>query len=293
MVIPHDILSNGTPLVRHLISQSWSRPAKFLSVALLSARLAYAQGGHPQPPPPSPGAKSSKCSARPIPQLEDITSKTGITFKHTSDPAKKYIVESMSGGVILFDYDRDGWLDIYFTNASSVEMAIKGQKARGALYRNNHDGTFTDATGKSGLDSPCFAMGGAVGDYDNDGWPDLLVTCFGGVVLYRNNGDGTFTDVTRQAGLSNDSGWATGAAFGDYDGDGWADLFVSHYVNLNLNDLPAFGSSPTCKYRGIAVQCGPRGLKGSSSNLYTTTATAHSRMYPRRQELLILPILLD
>jgi hypothetical protein len=111
-------------------------------------------------------------------------------------------------------------------------------------------------------------MGAVVGDYNNDGWPDLLVTCFGGVVLYRNNGDGTFTGVTKQAGLSNDSGWATGAAFGDYDGDGWADLFVSHYVDFHLDDLPAFGSSKTCKYRGIDVQCGPRGLKGSPDNLY-------------------------
>ena len=96
-----------------------------------------------------------------MPQLEDITVKTGITFKHTSDPAKKYIVETMSGGVILLDYDRDGWLDIYFTNAPSVDMAIKGEKSRGALYHNNHDGTFTDVTEKAGIGTPCFAMGGA------------------------------------------------------------------------------------------------------------------------------------
>ncbi len=174
----------------------------------------------------------------------------------------------MSGGVALIDYDRDGWPDIYFTNAQSVEMVLSGKKSRSALYHNNHDGTFTDVTDKAGVGYPCWAMGAVVGDYNDDGWPDLLVTCFGGVVLYRNNGDGTFTDVTKQAGLSNDSGWAAGASFGDYDGDGWPDLFVSHYVNVNLNDLPAFGSSPTCKFRGIAVQCGPRGLKGSPSNLY-------------------------
>ena len=141
-------------------------------------------------------------------------------------------------------------------------MALAGKKARSALYHNNHDGTFTDVTDKAGVGYPCWAMGAVVGDYNNDGWPDLLVTCFGGVVLYRNNGDGTFTDVTKQAGLSNDSQWATGAAFGDYDRDGWTDLFVSHYVDLNLNDLPTFGSKPTCKYRGIDVQCGPRGLQG-------------------------------
>jgi hypothetical protein len=174
----------------------------------------------------------------------------------------------MSGGVALIDYDRDGWPDIYFTNAQSVDMALAGKKARSALYHNNHDGTFTDVTDKAGVGYPCWAMGAVVGDYNNDGWPDLLVTCFGGVVMYRNNGDGTFTDVTKQAGLSSDSQWASGAAFGDYDRDGWVDLFVAHYVDFHLDDLPAFGSRQTCKYRGVDVQCGPRGLKGSSSNLY-------------------------
>jgi enediyne biosynthesis protein E4 len=203
-----------------------------------------------------------------FPELVDITASTGIKFDHLSSPEQKYIVESMSGGVALIDYDRDGWPDIYFTNAESVNMGLAGKKARSALYHNNHDGTFTDVTDKAGVGYPCWAMGAVVGDYNNDGWPDLLVTCFGGVVLYRNNGDGTFTDVTKQAGLSGDSKWATGAAFGDYDGDGWDDLFVAHYVDFHLDDLPAFGSSPTCKYRGIDVQCGPRGLKKSSGNLY-------------------------
>jgi hypothetical protein len=241
--------------------------AKSLAFVFLAVGIAHAQGGHPQPAPPPPGAKSSKCAGRPIPQLEDITSKTGITFKHTADPAKKYIVESMSGGVIIFDYDRDGWPDIYFTNAPTVEMAIKGQKSRGSLYRNNHDGTFSDVTDKSGLSSPCFAMGGAVGDYDNDGWPDLYLTCLGGNVLYHNNGDGTFTDVTAKAGVA-DGRWSTGAAFGDYDGDGFVDLMVANYVDFRLNDLPGFGSSPNCKYRGMDVQCGPRGLKGAGDSLF-------------------------
>ena len=203
-----------------------------------------------------------------LPQLVDITRSTKIQFDHLSSPAKKYIVESMSGGVALIDYDRDGWPDIYFTNAPGIDMALAGHKARSALYHNNHDGTFTDVTEKAGVGYPCWAMGASIGDYDNDGWPDLLVTCFGGVVLYRNNHDGTFSNVTTQAGLGNDSGWATGAAFGDYDGDGWVDLFVAHYVDLDLKDLPEFGSKPTCQYHGIAVQCGPRGLKGSPDALY-------------------------
>jgi hypothetical protein len=226
-------------------------PAKEKSAVALST------GQGPTAPPPGS-----------LPELVDITDSTGIKFKHLSSPEQKYIVESMSGGVAIIDYDRDGWPDLYFTNAQSVDMALAGQKARSALYHNNHDGTFTDVTDKAGVGYPCWAMGAVVGDYNNDLWPDLLVTCFGGVVLYRNNGDGTFTDVTRLAGLGDDSKWATGAAFGDFDGDGWVDLFVSHYVNLDVNDLPAFGSSKTCKYRGIDVQCGPRGLKGSPDNLY-------------------------
>lgn len=200
--------------------------------------------------------------------LVDITASTGITFEHLSSPEQKYIVESMSGGVALIDYDRDGWPDIYFTNAQSVEMALAGKKARSALYHNNHDGTFTDITDKAGVGFPCWAQGAVVGDYDNDGWPDLLVTCFGGVVLYRNNGDGTFSNATENAGLSGDKLWAAGAAFGDYDNDGWVDLFVSHYVDFDLAKMDAFGSKDTCKYEGIDVQCGPRGLKGSSDSLY-------------------------
>ncbi|HXW90117.1 MAG TPA: CRTAC1 family protein [Terriglobales bacterium] len=202
------------------------------------------------------------------PRLVDITDSSAIQFEHRSSPEAKFIAESMSGGVALIDYDRDGWPDIYFTNAQTIDMALHGVKSRSALYHNNHDGTFTDVTEKAGVGYPCWAMGAAVGDYNNDGWPDLLVTCLGGVVLYRNNGDGTFTDVTKPSGLGSDSGWATGAVFGDYDGDGWADLFVSHYVEFHLHDLPVFGSSKSCKYMGIDVQCGPRGLRGSPDNLY-------------------------
>ncbi len=202
------------------------------------------------------------------PQLVNIMASTGIHFDHLSSPEAKYIAESMSGGVALIDYDRDGYPDIYFTNAQSVAMAEHGVKARSALFHNNHDGTFTDVTDKAGVGYPCWAMGAVVGDYNNDGWPDLLVTCINGVVLYRNNGDGTFTDVTKASGLGSDSGWATGAAFGDYDKDGWVDLFVSHYVDFHLSSLPAFGSSKSCKYLGLDVQCGPRGLKGAPDNLY-------------------------
>lgn len=248
---------------------SWFRSGQVAALAMLLAwsASAWAQGGHNPAPPPPPGAKSVRCTGRAIPQLEDVTAKAGITFTHASDPEKKYIPDSMSGGVILIDYDRDGWPDIYFTNAPTVAMALKGEKAYGALYHNNHDGTFTDVTAKSGLTHSCIAMGGAVGDYNNDGWPDLYITCLGGNILYRNNGDGTFTDVTAQAGVAN-GGWSTGAAFGDYNNDGFVDLMVSNYVNFNLHNLPTFGSETYCKYRGVDVQCGPRGLAGSQDALY-------------------------
>ena len=203
-----------------------------------------------------------------VPQMVDITASTGIHFEHLSSPDQKYIVESMSGGVALIDFDGDGWLDIYLTNAPSVSMALAGKFARSALYRNNHDGTFTDVAEKAGVATPCWAMGAAVGDIDNDGWPDLAVSCFGGVVLYRNNHDGTFKDVTQASGLAADTGWATGVTFGDYDGDGFADLFVPHYVDFDLKNLPQFGSAKTCQYHDIAVQCGPRGLKGKGDTLW-------------------------
>ena len=207
------------------------------------------------------------CEGRTIPQLVDVTKSASISFQHFYDPEKRYIVESMSGGVLLLDYDRDGWLDIYFTNAPSVAGALKGEKARGALYHNNHDGTFTDVTDRAGIATPGYANGGAVGDYNNDGWPDIYITSLGGNVLYRNNGDGTFTDVTAKAGVL-DGRYSTGATFGDYDNDGYVDLFVSNYVDFKLNDLPGFGQVPTCKYRGRDVQCGPRGLRGAGDSLF-------------------------
>ena len=212
-------------------------------------------------------ARGDVCKDRKIPQLKDVYSKTGITFSHTSAPEKKYIVESMSGGVLLIDYDRDGFLDIYFTNAPTVEMALKNEKSKSLLYRNNGNGTFSDVTDKAGVGFPGYAMGGAVGDINNDGFPDMYITCLGGNILYKNNGDGTFSDITKQAKVA-DGRWSAGAAFGDYDGDGWLDLFVANYVDFKLNDLPGFGSLPTCKFRGVDVQCGPRGLKGAGDSLF-------------------------
>jgi len=238
----------------------------FLLAALVIPCEALSQGIASGTAPPS-NAKNQKCKNRQIPQLEDVTQKAGIHFKHDSAPEARYIVESMSGGVLLLDYDRDGWLDIYFTNSPSAEDALQGKKARGALYHNNHDGTFTDVTVKAGVGTPCMAQGGSVTDYNNDGWPDIYLTCFGENVLYRNNGDGTFTDVAKQAGVA-DGRWSTGSAWADYDGDGFVDLMVTNYADIDLHHLPVFGSGATCRYMGVDVQCGPRGLKGAGDSLF-------------------------
>jgi hypothetical protein len=197
----------------------------------------------------------------------DVTRATGITFKHTLAPEKKYILESMSGGVALIDFDRDGRLDLYLVNAPAVATAAEPRSARSELWRNNGDGTYADVTDKAGVGYPGWGMGAAVGDYDNDGWDDLYVTCFGPDRLFRNQGDGTFVDVTAKAGVS-DPRWSTGAAFGDYDNDGRLDLFVANYVEMRLDGLPEFGKGKTCQFQGLAVQCGPRGLPGAGDSLF-------------------------
>lgn len=249
-----------------LSSSSLCRSLLAVGLVCIVAGDLFAQAHAVAPPPPS-GARSAVCHQRVVPQLVDITAKTKINFSHIAAPEQRYIVESMGGGVLAIDYDRDGWPDLYFTNAPTVAMALKGETASSALFHNNHDGTFTDVTNRAGVAHPCFAMGGAVGDYNNDGWPDMVITCLGGNVLYRNNGDGTFTDVTAAAGLT-ESRWSTGAAFADFDGDGFVDLMITSYVDFKLNDLPEFGKSATCKFHGIAVQCGPRGLKGAGDTLF-------------------------
>jgi enediyne biosynthesis protein E4 len=195
----------------------------------------------------------------------DITSQAGVTFNHISSPEKRYIVESMSGGVALFDYDNDGLLDIYLVNSLTMELLKSPSKPQSELYRNNGNGRFTNVTGKAGIGETGWGMGVCVGDYNNDGWDDLYVTCLGPDHLFKNNGDGTFTDVTKAAGVG-DPRFSTGAAFLDYDNDGHLDLFVSNYVDFDLNNLPS--KDRPCQYRGIDVQCGPRGLRGAGDVLY-------------------------
>jgi hypothetical protein len=200
-------------------------------------------------------------------QFTDITKQAGIKFTHVFSPDKKYIAESMSGGVALFDYDNDGYLDIYFVNSLTVDLARTHRKTTSALYHNNGNNSFTDITGKSGLGDIGFGMGVAAGDYNNDGLVDLYVTCLGPNHLFKNNGNATFTDVTMKVGV-NDPRWSTGAAFLDYDKDGNLDLFVSNYVGFDFDHLPEFGVGRTCQFKGVPVQCGPRGLPGAGDSLY-------------------------
>src|SRR5215216_3340590 len=166
--------------------------------------------------------------------FNDITSRTGIKFLHRAGtPEKRYLPDTASGGVALFDYDNDGWLDVYLVNGSTVEaLNAKAKVPRSALYRNKGDGTFTDVTDRAGVENERWGFGAASGDYDNDGWTDIYVTNLGRNRLYRNNGDGTFTDVAEKMGVAVDT-WSTGATFGDYDGDGRLDLFVAGYVDFD------------------------------------------------------------
>jgi hypothetical protein len=197
----------------------------------------------------------------------DITAQAGITFKHVASPEKKYIVESMSGGVAMFDYDNDGKLDIFLVNSLSVDLVKSKGKTKSQLYHNDGNGKFTEVGEKAGVSDVGWGMGVAIGDYNNDGFDDIYVTCLGPDHLFKNNGNGTFTDVTVKAGVS-DPRWSTGASFFDYDHDGYLDLFVSNYVDFDIDHLPEFGQGQTCTYKSIPVQCGPRGLKGAGDSLF-------------------------
>jgi hypothetical protein len=203
----------------------------------------------------------------PVPFV-DITVRSGLaSFQHEAGtPARTYILESIGSGVALLDYDRDGWLDIYLVNGSTYEAeAGLAPAPKAALLHNNHDGTFTDVTEKAGVANQRWGTGAVVGDYDNDGWPDLFVSNFGKSRLYHNNHDGTFTDVAEKAGVTFD-GWATGATWGDYDGDGLLDLYVPGYVHFDVRDRKK--APAACTFRDMKVMCGPRGLKGEPDKLY-------------------------
>jgi hypothetical protein len=205
---------------------------------------------------------------------QDISKQSGLTtWQHKmGTPQKNYIIETTGSGVALLDYDRDGWVDIYLVNGSTYEAENgKAEAPHAALFHNNHDGTFTDVATKAGVTNGRWGFGVAVGDYDNDGWPDLYVSNFGKNRLYHNNHDGTFTDVGEQAGVTLGN-WSNGASFGDYDGDGKLDLFVPGYVHYDFKNPPPSGGGDAahsfCQYRGATVMCGPRGLPGEPDHLF-------------------------
>ncbi|MGB7683961.1 MAG: CRTAC1 family protein [Candidatus Acidiferrales bacterium] len=180
----------------------------------------------------------------------------------------KYLLETTGCGVAFYDYDGDGWLDIFLVNGSRLEGFAAGQEPASHLLKNNRDATFTDVTAKAGLIHSGWGQGCCIGDYDNDGYEDLFVTYFGKNVLYHNNGDGTFTEVGEKAGVAgNGKRWNTGCAFVDYDRDGHLDLFVANYIDLDLATAPVPESGP-CLYKGVMVACGPPGLMGGKNILY-------------------------
>jgi len=180
----------------------------------------------------------------------------------------KYLLETTGCGVAFYDYDNDGWLDIFLVNGSRLEGFPAGQTPTNRLFKNNRDGTFTDVTEKAGLVHSGWGQGVCIGDYDNDGFEDLFVAYFGKNVLYHNNGDGTFTDATEKAGVAgNGKRWNSGCAFVDYDRDGKLDLFVANYIDLDLATAPVPESGP-CLYKGVMVACGPPGLNGGKNILF-------------------------
>jgi len=203
--------------------------------------------------------------------VRDIANEAGVNFLHVSggEHEKKYIIETTGSGVAFFDYDHDGWLDIFLVNSSQLEKSSAGEQPQNKLFHNNRDGTFSDVTAKAGLTRSGWGQGVCIGDFDNDGFDDLFVSYWGENLLYHNNGDGTFTEIGHKAQIAGaPTRWSTGCSFVDYDRDGWLDLVVTHYVDFSLENAKDPGSNPYCVYRGLPVMCGPRGLTTEKSTLY-------------------------
>ena len=212
---------------------------------------------------------------------EDKSADLGISFVNVAresglnartifggERKNKYLLETTGCGAAFYDYDNDGWLDIFLVNGARLEGFPAGSEPTSHLFKNNRDGTFTDVTVRAGVAHAGWGQGCCVGDYDNDGWDDLFVTYFGKNVLYHNNGDGTFTDVSQKAGVAgNGKRWNTGCAFVDYDRDGRLDLFVANYIDMDLATAPTPESGP-CLYKSVMVACGPPGLQGGKNILY-------------------------
>ena len=234
----------------------WLRPVSLLGQGVST---------HTAKPLPRPAASGRPFNAR----FVDVAAAAGLhaPVVYGDEQTKKYIVESTGCGCAFLDYDNDGWMDLFVLGGTRLAGAPEGATNR--LYRNDRDGTFTDVTEKAGLHSAGWACGVCIGDYNNDGFDDIFCTNFGQNALYRNNGDGTFTDVTKAAGLSNDqSRFGAGCSFVDYNRDGHLDLFVSNYVRFSFENAAAPGENVYCRWKGIPVECGPRGLATGKNSLY-------------------------
>ena len=226
-----------------------------------------------QPPRPAPavnGARAERATELPI-TFVDAAQSAGLTSPiiYGGVERKRYIIETNGCGVAFFDYDGDGWIDVLLLNGTRLEGFPRDQAPTLRLYRNKRDGAFQDVTDRAGLRREGWASAVSVGDYDNDGREDLFVTYWGQNVLYRNNGDGTFTDATRKAGLATTgTRWGSGCAFLDYDRDGRLDLFVANYLKFDLANAPEPGKGANCTWKGVPVNCGPKGLPTDTNLLY-------------------------
>ena len=226
--------------------------------------------------PASPPVRRSGSSSEPVAgfHFTDVAAAAGLS--HATNvfggiDRKRFLLEEIGCGLALFDYDNDGWLDLFLVNGTRFEGVSPEHSPTNFLFHNNRDGSFTDVTAKAGLIRSGWGQGCCVGDYDNDGYDDLVVTYWGGIALYHNNGDGTFTDVTQTAGLVQKAPiprWNTGCCFVDYDRDGYLDLFVANYVNFDPQAAPLPGDNQYCRYFGLSIGCGPQGLSGGTNILY-------------------------
>ncbi len=233
--------------------------------ASASRMLGQGMSSHTAKAQPKPAPSGRPFNA----QFTDVARDAGLleSVIYGNVDYKDYILEATGCGCAFLDYDNDGWMDIFLLTGTRMDGAPPGTTNR--LYKNNRDGTFSDVTDKAGLRDVGWACGVCVGDYNNDGFEDLFCTYFGQNKLYRNNGDGTFTDVGRQAGLGNDvARWGAGCTFVDYNRDGHLDLFVSNYVQFDLKHVPKPGQNSNCTWKGVPVECGPRGLPRGLHSLY-------------------------